>query len=88
MTRAHLEHIIRAAGAIAYLEDVVVIGKPGGSQGVFHCLPWDADTELKWADLLAQLRTTGKSHADQGQPHRGDGGCHWYGGRHAKPLIS
>jgi predicted nucleic acid-binding protein len=25
-----------------------------------HCLPWDADTGLKWAELLARLRTTGK----------------------------
>lgn len=26
-----------------------------------HCLPWEADTGLKWAELLARLRTTGKS---------------------------
>ena len=26
-----------------------------------HCLPWDVDTGLKWAELLARLRTTGKS---------------------------
>jgi len=26
-----------------------------------HCLAWDADTGLKWAELLARLRTTGKS---------------------------
>jgi hypothetical protein len=26
-----------------------------------HCLPWEADTGLKWADLLARLRTTGKA---------------------------
>ena len=25
-----------------------------------HCLSWDADTGLKWAELLARLRTTGK----------------------------
>jgi predicted nucleic acid-binding protein len=24
-------------------------------------LPWDADTGLKWAELLARLRTTGKA---------------------------
>ena len=24
-----------------------------------HCLPWEADTGLKWAELLARLRTTG-----------------------------
>ena len=29
--------------------------------GRLHCLPWDADTGLKWAELLARLRTTGKS---------------------------
>lgn len=26
-----------------------------------HCLPWDAATGLRWAELLAGLRTTGKS---------------------------
>jgi hypothetical protein len=26
-----------------------------------HCLPWDAHTGLKWAELLARLRTTGKA---------------------------
>lgn len=26
-----------------------------------HCLPWDTDTGLKWAELLARLRTTGKA---------------------------
>ncbi len=25
-----------------------------------HCLVWDADTGLKWAELLARLRTNGK----------------------------
>src|ERR1700691_2407348 len=29
--------------------------------GRLHCLPWDADTGLKWAGLLARLRTTGKA---------------------------
>ncbi len=29
--------------------------------GRLHCLPWDADTGRKWAELLARLRTTGKS---------------------------
>ena len=29
--------------------------------GRLHCLPWDADTGLKWAELLAQLRATGKA---------------------------
>jgi toxin FitB len=26
-----------------------------------HCLPWDADTSLKWAELLARLRKAGKA---------------------------
>ena len=26
-----------------------------------HCLPWDADTGLKWAELLARLRAAGKA---------------------------
>jgi hypothetical protein len=26
-----------------------------------HCLPWEADTGLKWAELPARLRTTGKA---------------------------
>jgi predicted nucleic acid-binding protein len=26
-----------------------------------HCLPWDSDTGLKWAELLARLRTAGKA---------------------------
>jgi predicted nucleic acid-binding protein len=29
--------------------------------GRLRCLPWDADTGLKWAELLAGLRTTGKA---------------------------
>jgi toxin FitB len=29
--------------------------------GCLHCLPWDADTGLKWAELLARLRKTGKT---------------------------
>ena len=29
--------------------------------GRLHCLPWDADTGLKWAELLAHLRKTGKA---------------------------
>ena len=29
--------------------------------GRLHCLPWDADTGLKWADLLAKLRVAGKA---------------------------
>ena len=26
-----------------------------------HCLSWDADTGLKWAELLARLRASGKA---------------------------
>ncbi len=26
-----------------------------------HCLPWEAQTGLKWAQLLAHLRTSGKA---------------------------
>ena len=26
-----------------------------------HCLAWDAETGLRWAELLARLRTTGKA---------------------------
>jgi len=29
--------------------------------GRLHCLPWDADTGLKWAELPARLRKTGKA---------------------------
>ena len=29
--------------------------------GRLHCLPWDAGTGLKWAELLAHLRTHGKA---------------------------
>jgi predicted nucleic acid-binding protein len=29
--------------------------------GRLHCLPWEADTGLKWAELLARLRATGKA---------------------------
>ncbi len=29
--------------------------------GRLNCLPWDADTGVKWAELLAQLRKTGKA---------------------------
>jgi toxin FitB len=32
-----------------------------GGVGRLHCLPWDADTGLKWAELLARLRTAGKA---------------------------
>jgi len=29
--------------------------------GRLHCLSWDADMGLKWAELLARLRTSGKA---------------------------
>ena len=29
--------------------------------GRLHCLPWDADTGLEWAKLLADLRKAGKA---------------------------
>ena len=29
--------------------------------GRLHCLPWDADTGLRWAELLAHLRRAGKA---------------------------
>ena len=29
--------------------------------GRLHCLPWDADTGLQWAELLARLRSAGKA---------------------------
>jgi toxin FitB len=32
-----------------------------GGVGRLHCLSWDADTGLKWAELLARLRKTGKT---------------------------
>ena len=29
--------------------------------GRLHCLPWEADSGLQWAELLANLRKAGKS---------------------------
>ena len=29
--------------------------------GRLHCLDWDADTGLRWAELLARLRATGRA---------------------------
>lgn len=29
--------------------------------GRLHCLPWDADTGMRWAELLARLRAAGKA---------------------------
>ena len=39
----------------------LVDGLRAAGVGRLHCLPWDADTGLKWAELLARLRTTGKA---------------------------
>jgi predicted nucleic acid-binding protein len=33
----------------------------GSGAGRLHCLTWDADTGLTWAELLARLRTTGRA---------------------------
>ena len=32
-----------------------------GGIGRLHCLPWGADTGMKWAELLARLRKAGKN---------------------------
>ena len=32
-----------------------------GGVGRLRCLPWDADTALKWAELLANLRSAGRA---------------------------
>ena len=32
-----------------------------GGVGRLHCLAWDAETGLKWAELVARLRTAGKA---------------------------
>ena len=29
--------------------------------GRLHCLPWEVETGLRWAELLARLRATGKA---------------------------
>ena len=39
-----------------------------------HCLAWDADTGLQWAELLAASAHQRGGHADQGQPDRRHGG--------------
>jgi predicted nucleic acid-binding protein len=33
----------------------------GAGVGRLRCLPWDTDPGLKWAELLARLRTAGKA---------------------------
>ena len=38
------------------LEDWFIAGA-----GRLHCLPWDTDTGLRWAELLAHLRKAGKT---------------------------
>lgn len=32
-----------------------------GGVARLHCLPWDADTGLKWAELVARLRAGGRA---------------------------
>jgi len=32
-----------------------------GGAGRLHCLPWDAATGLRWAELLADLRRSGRA---------------------------
>lgn len=32
-----------------------------GGVARLHCLPWDADTGLKWAQLVARLRASGRA---------------------------
>ena len=41
--------------------DVKLLPRFDTGVGRLLCLPWDADTALKWAELLARLRTTGKA---------------------------
>lgn len=39
-----------------------VVAKLGGQVVQrLHCLPWEGATGLKWAELLARLRTAGKA---------------------------
>ena len=37
--------------------------------GRIHCLSWDNETGLRWAELLAQSAFHRKTDANQGQPH-------------------
>jgi predicted nucleic acid-binding protein len=48
--------------------DPVILGELRFGTGWFnagaarlHCLPWDMEAGLKWAELLARLRATGKA---------------------------
>jgi len=41
--------------------DPVILAELRSGGGRLYCLEWDADTGLKWAELLARLRTTGKA---------------------------
>jgi len=45
-----------------------------GGVGRLHCLVWDSDTGLKWAELLSAASEKRDSHAGQRQPDRGDRG--------------
>lgn len=39
--------------------------------GPLHCVPWDADTGLKWAELLARVRPTRAKKYSDWSPQRG-----------------
>lgn len=49
-------------------------------------LPWDGGTGLKWAELLARLRATGKAMPIKDSLIAPTAGVHGLGGRHAKAL--
>ena len=59
MTRAQLEHVIRAAGTIANVEDVIVIG----SQAVLGEFP-DAPAELLVSNDVFPREKRGRDHGD------------------------
>ena len=52
--------------------------------GRLHCLSWDTDTGLKWAELLARLRKTGKAMPIKDSFIGGDRDGPRSGGRYAK----
>ena len=50
-----------------------------------HCLPWDAATGVRWAELLADLRTAGAAMPIKGQPDRRHRTHARTGRRHPEP---
>jgi hypothetical protein len=54
MTRAELEHVIRAAGSIAEVEDLVVIGSQA-VLGEFPDAPADSSYRTKRASFLSAI---------------------------------